>query len=72
MSLGRRIDRLEQAPRAGRCPVCAEWPPFFVVRGDAAGDTRESDPDPCPRCGRAPLVVVLCVYDDEDDDGGPG
>ncbi len=72
MSIVRRVERLEQALRAGRCPACADRPPSFVVRGDADGTPREPDPSPCLRCGRPPLVVVRCVYDDEGDDGGQG
>ncbi len=70
MSLGRRLEWLERTPRAGQCPACADWSAFVVVRGDADGTPRAPAPSPCPRCGRAPLVVVRCGYDDEGADGG--
>ncbi len=70
MSMGERIARLERGRRGGACPACAGWPAFVTVRGDAAGNARDPDPPPCGRCGRVPLVVVVCDFGDEDDDGG--
>jgi hypothetical protein len=50
-ALSGRVRRMEQAS-SNDCPVCADRPPI-MLRGT------EQTVEPCPACGRVPMVVRL-------------